>query len=413
MSDYHAFAKRLMATGVITDPWFEGTPRFEEEPLVIDMDRANKLADVGRSIAELYDEAVQLVGDDLSLLESFFNLTPIQSAMFEASKPLWHGVARADVFFTDDGVAVAELNCDTPTGEPEAVILGEMARDKHKNMIDPNEGLERAFLNMMVATRDALVGPTASKTIGIVYPTEFTEDLSLIRLYKRWLERAGYEVALGSPYNLRTTNEDARVLLFDEPIGVMIRHYKTDWWSERAAAWDTDEVLDSAPLSEPLAIAIRANAEGRTAIINPFGAVLPQNKRMMAFMWEHIHRFGPQAQDRIRDLVPVTSRLETMHPEQVIAERADWVLKSDYGAEGEEVIIGRLVDEKKWRDSIQHARPGKWVVQRFFNAEQDKQGRTTNFGVFIVAGEPSGLYVRRQAGVTDPAAVSVPVLIAE
>lgn len=409
--DYQTFAKRLTESGLITDPWVEGMPRFEEAPVIIDMTRAAILAEAGRAIAELYDEAVQLVADDLSLLESFFAMTPVQAAMFEASKPLWHGIARADVFFTDDGIAVAELNCDTPTGEPEAVVLSELARARHPGLLDPNEGLEEAFLRMMVATREALVGPTAGKTVGIVYPTEFTEDLSLVRLYKRWLERAGYEVALGSPYNLRSTEKDARIRVFDEPVAIMLRHYKTDWWSERAAARDDDELLDTAPLSEPLAIALRANAEGRTAVINPFGAVLPQNKRMMAFMWEHIHRFGPAAQDRIRELVPVTSRLETLHPEQLLAERDEWVLKSDYGAEGEEVVIGRVTDDAAWRDAVSHARPGRWIAQRYFNAELDALGRTTNFGVFVIAGEPSGLYVRRQSGATDGSAISVAALI--
>ena len=33
-----------------------------------------------------------------------------------------------------------------------------------------------------------LVDGPAPRTVGIVYPTEFTEDLSVIRLYRRWLE---------------------------------------------------------------------------------------------------------------------------------------------------------------------------------------------------------------------------------
>jgi glutathionylspermidine synthase len=408
---YDTFARRLLDSRVISDPWLDGEPRFAEEPIVLPMAEATRLADAGRNVAELYDEAVQLAYDDPSLLDSFFGLTPVQKVMFEASKPLWHGIARADVFVTADGLAIAELNCDTPTGEAEAVVLGALAKAEHPDLVDPNAGLERAFIAMVSAMQDALVGPDASRTVGLVYPTEFTEDLSLVRLYKQWLEAAGFEIALGSPYNLRARDEDPTLCVFDEPVSLLLRHYKTDWWSERASAWDDEQLADAAPLSGPLVLALRAQAEARTAIVNPFGSVLAQNKRMMAFMWEHIHRFSLRGQDLIRDLVPVTSRLESMHPEMLRVQKDEWVVKSDYGAEGDEVVIGRSVDDKLWAETLQHARSGRWIAQRHFEAEQDERGRTTNFGVFIVAGEPAGLYARTQLGVTDARALSTPVLL--
>ncbi|MBK8938809.1 MAG: glutathionylspermidine synthase family protein [Polyangiaceae bacterium] len=408
---YDTFAKRLLESRIITDPWLEGRARFAEAPIVLEPGRAKTLADTGRRVAELYDEGVQLVADDPPLLESFFGLTPVQRAMFQASQPLWHGIARADIFFTSDGVAVAELNCDTPTGEAEAVVLGELARAANPTLLDPNQGLPKAFLRVLDAMRDALVGPAANRVVGIVYPTEFTEDLSLVRLYKKWLEGAGFEVALGSPYNLRSTEEDATCRVFDEPVSTLVRHYKTDWWSERASAWDDEALADTSPLTGPLYVAMRAHAEGKTAVVNPFGSVVPQNKRMMAFMWENIHRFSLVSQDVIRELIPITSRLESLHPEMLKAQRESWVIKSDFGAEGDEVVVGRHVDDATWNETIEHARSGRWVAQRYFEAELDPRGQTTNFGVFVCAGEPAGLYARVQAGPTDEAALSTPVLI--
>lgn len=409
--DYDVFAKKLLDSGVISDPWLDGKARFEEEPIVIGLERATELANVGRRIAEVFDEGVQIVIDDPSLLDGFFGLTPVQKAMFDAAKPLWHGIARADVFFTTDGVAVAELNCDTPTGEAEAVVLGEIAKAAHPSLLDPNEGLGKAFIGLIESMRTALAGSGGPKVVGLVYPTEFTEDLSLVRLYKRWLEAAGFEVALGSPYNLRSTEDDPTCRLFDEPVSVLLRHYKTDWWSERASAWADEDLEDPAPLTGPLLVALRAQAEARTAIVNPFGAVLPQNKRMMALMWEHIHRFSIQSQDVIRELVPVTSRLESLHPEMLRVQKDAWVIKSDYGAEGDEVLVGKQTAPEVWAEAIEQARVGRWVAQRYFDAIQDARGRTTNFGVYLIAGEPAGLYGRVQEGATDVAALSVPVLI--
>ena len=194
-----------------------------------------------------------------------------------------------------------------------------------------------------------------------------------------------------------------------------MRHYKTDWWGERSSAWADDPILDARPLEDEIATLFAGMLNKKVAVINPFGAVLPQNKRMMAFMWEHIHRFSPRAQQVIAEYLPVTSRLEVLHDEQLLVEKAQWVIKSDYGAEGDEVIIGRATDEATWLASLAHARPGRWVAQRWFDATPDARPAAAkqplNYGVFVIAGEACGVYVRRQDGATDDHAVSVPVLL--
>jgi glutathionylspermidine synthase len=318
--------------------------------------------------------------------------------MWMASQPLWHGVARADVFVTKEGLQIAELNCDTPTGEAEAIVLGALA--SREGTSDPNAKLAP---RIMEAT-ELLAGPLPDKRAALVYPTELPEDLPLVRLYKRELEARGWAVTLGSPYNL--TYEGGRLRLFDAPVSLVVRHYKTDWWSERQSAWDDEEVPDAAPLDEPLEAVLAAMLDGKCSVVNPFGAVVPQNKRAMAFMWERIHRFAPRSQEVIRDLVPPTRRLEAIHTEQLLAQKDDWVLKSDYGAEGDEVIIGKVTTPEIWSASLKHARPGRWIVQRLFEPTDD-----VNYGVFVVAGETAGFYARIQSGATDDRALSAPLLV--
>ena len=142
--------------------------------------------------------------EDDELLDAFFGLSPVQKLMWNASRPLWHGIARADVFATAEGHVITELNCDTPTGEAEAVVLGRLLREGRPDLADPNEALPGRFGAMVDVLAEQLVDGKAPRTVGIVYPTEFTEDLSVIRLYRRWLEESGFEVVLGSPYNLGT-----------------------------------------------------------------------------------------------------------------------------------------------------------------------------------------------------------------
>ena len=239
------------------------------------------------------------------------------------------------------------------------------------------------------------------------------EDLSMVLLYRRWFEERGWQVTLGSPFNLRRFG-GGHAGLFDMPCDVFIRHYKTDWWTERIPAWaDEPPVPDAEPLREQLAIILGAAIAGTCAVINPFGAVVAQNKRAMALMWEKIELFSEPSRDAIRRYLPETVRLETMPRSQMIAEQQEWVLKSDYGCEGDEVVIGAETPPDLWEASLDLAVPGRWVAQRRFRTRLQTDGVTAvNYGVFLVAGEAAGLYTRLAARGTDRSALSAPVLIA-
>lgn len=406
---YDAFARRIVASGVITDPWIDGQPRFRKDPVVVSPAEQRALYRAAEEVAAVYEELCQIAADSPAILDDFFRLTPCQKAMWLGSAPLWHGIARADAFFTDEGIAVAELNCDTPTGEAEAVVLSEIAAADAPGAVDPNRDLGDRFLAMVEALAAMTLKDRPGRAVGFVYPTEFTEDLSLVRLYRRWFEAAEYDVILGSPYNL--AQGPGGLTLFDRPFSIMVRHYKTDWWGERSSAWDDEGIPDEDPLVDPLRAAISGLLERKAAIVNPFGAVIPQNKRSMAFMWEQIHRFSPRAQEVIARHIPVSHRLEAMPRDRLFAEREDWVMKSDYGAEGEEVILGRTVTDEVWQARITHAREGRWIAQRYFAARTNAAGEAVNHGVYLVAGEASGLYARVQAGPTDDHALSAPILV--
>ena len=61
-----------------------------------------------------------------------------------------------------------------------------------------------------------------------------------------------------------------------------------------------------------------------------------------------------------------------------------------------------------------NAKPGWRMPRAMMSAVplgSPEKGRATNFGVFLVAGRPSGLYARLQAGATDGSALSAPVLV--
>ena len=419
---YRDFASALVADGVLSDPWVEGAPRFRMTPVVLTRKLVAELNRAAEAMVALHDEAVAFCAAAPELLARFFTWPASHQRMWLASHGNWHGVARADVFCTESGPVVCELNSDTPSGQAEAVALGRLfACDRlTASLTDPNCELPARISGVVAEAAAAVVagvipGRSASEgeppAVGILYPTELTEDLCVIEQHVRWLEARGCRVVLGSPFNLHADGAGG-VALFGVPVKVIYRHYKTDWWGERCSIWRSGErIPDREPIAGPLALLLSAVARGRVAVINPFGAVLPQNKRTMALMWEEIDRFSAPARAAIRRYLPFTARFEALPPTQLKRERAEWVLKSDYGAEGEEVILGAEATQADWSAAVDAAEPRRWVVQRRFRARCDADGNIANFGVYVVAGRAAGLFTRLQRGATDRHALSAATLV--
>lgn len=155
---------------------------------------------------------------------------------------------------------------------------------------------------------------------------------------------------------------------------------------------------------------LAAMMEDKLAVVNPLGAVLPQNKRTMAFMWEHLHRFSPGSQETIQQHVPVTSRLEVLHVEQLVA-KDDWVLKSDWlrGRRGRAGAAARgrglaARDRARARGALDRAALLRGGAG---GGRVDNQPRRLpRWG-----GEAAGLYARVQLGPTDGRAISAPALV--
>lgn len=413
--EYPRLAARLAADAFITDAWLDGQPRFGTTPMLLPRDTYGALAAAAEGVAGTLDELCRIVAGAPELLDQFFRLTPVQRLMFETSFPLWHGHARADVFLRHDGTpVVCEMNCDTPSGHPEAIALNQIAlRSRETNqavdLVDPCSELPAAIARLVAAVGGRIT--RARPTVGIVYPTELTEDLALITLWRTTLEARGHRVVLGSPFNLHAT-ADGGVALFGAPVDVIVRHYKADWWGEREPLWhDEAPYPDPKPLAAQLRLLLEAQLRGRVFVVNPFGAVLPQNKRAFAFLWEHRARFSPQGQAVIDAYVPYTMRLEAADSDELRADRAGWVLKSDYGCEGEEVLIGAAMTDPEWHEALTAARAHRWIAQRRFEAARDSDGRATNHGVFLVAGRTTGVYARVSPHATDRRSLSAPMLI--
>ena len=83
-----------------------------------------------------------------SKIFSFFRGT--QEALWYSSGGQWQGIARADIFFTQNGrIAIAELNSDTPSGLDEAYLLSQYAEELTPGYINPNRDLPKIFTSII------------------------------------------------------------------------------------------------------------------------------------------------------------------------------------------------------------------------------------------------------------------------
>lgn len=416
--DYATFARAVYETGILSDPWFDGNERFGMNGVVLDARLARALVQAAERTAYLHHELVGILLQNPALLDEFYHLTPYQRAMWESSGGMWHGQARADMFVCTDGqIVCCELNSDTPSGQPEAVILNRLLLQSHEQregtnnqFNDPNARFEECYVRMLRASHSKRTCATLRR-VGIIYPTELTEDLAMITLFTRWLEAAGIEVVAGSPYNLRRKNGKLEVL--GAGVDLIVRHYKTDWWGERIPVWrDAPRYPDAEPLHAPLGELLTAEMNDEVTVVNPFGSVVTQNKLSLAFFWEEHERFSKQARGWIRKYIPETRRMTSVSVEQLRAEREGWVLKSDYGCEGQETVCGRFVSEEIWEKTLQQAVPERFVAQKFFHvAERD--GRLPNYGVYVLGGTAAGFFTRLAHQSTGYTALTVPTYVSK
>ena len=399
----------LQQAGLIDDPWSRGVHRISGDPVVLTLATAAALAEAACAVAMMLDHAVQAIAADPQLANDL-GLSPSLAALARLDAPRWLALARADVFLVAGQLPqVCEINCDTPTGLAECTELGRVAAAGNRSgYSDPSARLRERWLTMV---RSCIAGDHRGAVVGLIDATEMTEDLGHVRLLARWLHDDGFTVVRGSPFNLHPCPGQS-VGLFGVPCAVLIRHYKTDWWAVRSSPWSDEPPPPSATsLTREIALIAEAMAAGTVAVLNPWGAAFGQSKRTLALPWERPSLFSAEMQDLTRRHLPETRFMTSLSVEQLHAEREQWVLKSDFGCEGDEVVMGSMTTDEEWATALRVAHPQRWVVQRAFTPELDRDGYLVNHGVFLIGGMPSGIFSRRSRGPTDDRALASPTLV--
>ena len=82
---YPGYASRLTATGLLSDPWLDGRPRFQRRPLMLSSRDLASLYEAAEGVLAVLHELAVICGAEPQLVQHWFGLTRAQQIMWAAS----------------------------------------------------------------------------------------------------------------------------------------------------------------------------------------------------------------------------------------------------------------------------------------------------------------------------------------
>jgi glutathionylspermidine synthase len=278
-------------------------------------------------------------------------------------------IMRFDFHPTPDGWRVSEVNSDVPGGFSEATSFTALAA-AHVAGARP-AGDPTAALVAAIARH---VAPDGS--VALTSAPGHMEDHQVVAHLATALRRRGlsaYTVSLN-----QLSWHDGRARLDGQRIDVIYRFYQGEWLAQLSDRLNWKWLF----------------VAGRTAIINPVGAVLSESKRL-PLIWDDV----PLELATWRRLLPETRALA----DAPWSSDEGWLIKAAYSNTGDTVLIRSAMSAPQWlRQSwAARLRPGEWVAQRRFDVVPIHDAHGPLFpciGVYVVDGKAAGAYARVARG---------------
>ena len=90
MNGYAVLGRQLQASGLVSDPWLDGAPRFATQPVLLSAARHRAVGEAATGIVRVHDELARLVAatpalaDCVLLRQGRLSVLPISAAEWEA-----------------------------------------------------------------------------------------------------------------------------------------------------------------------------------------------------------------------------------------------------------------------------------------------------------------------------------------
>jgi len=365
-----SLARELAQRFLVWDAFVAGRRRVEIHPLVLPRSmhegavRAAEsvVRDVGRVAATAHDDPVERAR--YGFHEDVLRLAAASHAAGDVAS-----LMRVDLLLDESGEWIAcEINADCPGGHNEALGLPRLARAAGFMIAhDPTRVVERLVERLRVMADGGAV--------GLLHATGYAEDLQVCALIARELERSGTRALLAPPTAPRLRGGD--LCIQGQPVRALYRYFPTEWMSGQRNI-------------EDIAVAIES---GRLRTLTSPAHIFTQSKLSFARAWSAPER--PAS-------VPETCELCELPRDQLVVERASWVVKRSMGRVGDEVFVGALLHDDDWARVVDDARAlaGKgesWIVQRFVRQRPVPTpwgDRLVTLGAYVEDGRFAGYFAR-------------------
>ena len=299
---------------------------------------------------------------------------------------------RVDLLLDEHGAwRACEINADCPGGHNEAHGLPRLARSAGFY-----DGTNPTFVVPALVERIAELAarPDGSTgTCALLYATAYAEDLQICALLKRALDKRGVRAVLCAPTAPRLLGDHLTVR--GERVDVLYRFFPAEYMEGQRNVGDV----------------IRAVEAGKVRTISGFSHVYTQSKLAFARAWDagfHAH-------------LPATFELGDVARDDLLANRARWVLKRAFGRVGDQVFVGALASDEDWASIVAEvllleAAGESWIAQEFVpqRAIATHLGpRLVTLGAYVLDGRFVGYFSRvsRESHVSHDA-LCLPVFVA-
>lgn len=266
-------------------------------------------------------------------------------------------VSRLDTFFAERPIVI-EYNADSPAGM--SYQAGQAALMRHLPVFakfSTEYRLEE--LRADVALRETLIDVwhefSARKSIApraplvAIVDVKAAETSAEFGLVAEDFKAHGISTVIATPEDLHLV--DGELHAFGRRVDLV---YKRLLVADFLAHYD---------LRHPL---VRAYAAGSVCVASSFRCTIAHKKQALAVLYDQ-HRatlFSNEQHQAIEELVAPTWPVQAFARERLETERLDFVLKPNDAHGGENVFLGWECDAAQWRDALDKAMSGDYVVQR-------------------------------------------------
>jgi hypothetical protein len=360
----------------------------------------------------LYDAATaipdRLFGGDLAAFARAIGMTELQvQAVMRGRNGNASRLARADFYRGDNGFQLMELNVGSTMGGFDNGLLNEgMLMSPQVGAFVAKHGL--TYVDTMATLVDTLKtecdipAGVAPMMAAADWPESFETLGPQLHRSAAMLRPLGLDAHACHTGQLRVA--DGRVWLEDRPVDVIYR------------LWTMENQLsdEGRPMIEPL---LDAADRGEVKIFTPMDVRLYGNKGTLAMLSdeENRHVLTEAERESIDRILPWTRMLRpgpvTVAGEPVDLERyvleqqQELVLKPTLMYSGIGVVPGWLTEPDEWRQQIEAAMGGAYLVQRrihshaeMFPGADGLEPWTLVWGVFLMGGGRGGIWVRGTKG---------------